>query len=102
MLELRPVCEHCGKELPPHSLEARICSFECTFCAECVAMILHDVCPNCGGGFCSRPIRPARRWKDNNYLGGAPATTNRIVNPVDSDIHRQFSQPLLQIAPHER
>ena len=49
-LALRPTCEHCDKPLPPDSAEARICSFECTFCADCVEHVLHNVCPNCGGG----------------------------------------------------
>ena len=49
MLELRPTCEHCNTALPPESPDARICSYECTFCADCVAHVLHDVCPNCGG-----------------------------------------------------
>lgn len=51
MLELRPTCEHCNRALPPASLEARICSYECTFCAACVEGVLGNVCPNCGGGF---------------------------------------------------
>ena len=51
MLELRPTCENCNKLLPPDSLEAMICSFECTFCKKCVDEILKNVCPNCGGGF---------------------------------------------------
>ena len=55
--------------------EARICSFECTFCASCADEVLADVCPNCGGGFAARPIRPARNWKDGNYLGVYPAGT---------------------------
>ncbi len=59
MLELRPNCEMCDKDLPPESPEARICSYECTFCADCVDRVLHNVCPNCAGGFVPRPIRPA-------------------------------------------
>lgn len=59
MLELRPLCEHCATALPPSSTDARICSFECTFCARCVGELLANVCPNCGGGFSPRPIRPA-------------------------------------------
>ncbi|WP_131728522.1 DUF1272 domain-containing protein, partial [Achromobacter xylosoxidans] len=51
MLELRPSCEHCDADLPPASTEARICSFECTFCARCADEVLGNVCPNCGGGF---------------------------------------------------
>jgi hypothetical protein len=48
MLELRPTCEHCNKPLPPDSLEARICTYECTFCAACVESVLGNVCPNWG------------------------------------------------------
>jgi len=54
-LELRPNCEYCDKDLPPASTEAQICSYECTFCADCVDNILYNVCPNCGGGFVPRP-----------------------------------------------
>ena len=59
-LALRPTCEHCNRPLPPDSLDARICSFECTFCAKCVEEVLGNVCPNCGGGFAVRPVRPKR------------------------------------------
>ncbi len=59
MLELRPDCERCGRDLPPDSPDARICTFECTFCADCVEGPLGGVCPNCGGNFERRPIRPA-------------------------------------------
>ncbi|MEM6782179.1 MAG: DUF1272 domain-containing protein [Bacteroidota bacterium] len=59
MLQLRPACERCGAALPPDSPDARICSFECTFCAACVDGPFAGVCPNCGGGFVPRPIRPA-------------------------------------------
>jgi hypothetical protein len=51
MLELRPTCENCNKALPADSIEARICTCECTFCAACVDNVLENVCPNCGGGF---------------------------------------------------
>ena len=71
MLELRPDCERCGGDLPPDSAEARICSFECTFCAACVDGPLGGVCPNCGGGFERRPIRPAAA------LARFPASTAR-------------------------
>jgi hypothetical protein len=69
MLELRPTCENCNRALPPASLEARICTYECTFCADCVDGLLCNVCPNCGGGFMPRPIRPATNWKNDNFLG---------------------------------
>lgn len=75
MLELRPCCENCGKGLPPDAADAMICSFECTFCRECVDEILHGKCPNCGGGLQKRPIRPA------NLLEKYPASTKRIFNP---------------------
>ena len=58
-LQLRPNCEYCDKDLPPNATDARICSYECTFCADCADNKLHNVCPNCGGGFVPRPIRPA-------------------------------------------
>jgi len=75
VLELRPTCEHCNKALPADSTEARICSYECTFCAHCVETVLGNVCPNCGGGFAPRPIRPARNLKGDNFLGKDPAGT---------------------------
>jgi hypothetical protein len=59
MLEIRPQCENCGKALPNESKEAMICSFECTFCKECVETVLKNECPNCGGGLEKRPVRPA-------------------------------------------
>jgi len=71
MLELRPDCERCGCDLPPDSANARICSFECTFCAPCVDDLLQGVCPNCGGNFEPRPIRPA------DTLERFPASTVR-------------------------
>ena len=59
MLQLKPACETCGKELPPESGDARICSFECTFCVDCAEGKHQGTCPNCGGSFEKRPIRPA-------------------------------------------
>ncbi|MEM1041810.1 MAG: DUF1272 domain-containing protein [Bacteroidota bacterium] len=59
MLDLRPACERCGTALPPDSTDAFICSFECTFCRACVEGKLAGICPNCGGSFARRPIRPA-------------------------------------------
>ena len=66
MLEIRPTCEHCARLLPPESSDAMICTFECTFCALCVETVLSNVCPNCGGGFSPRPIRPATNWVRGN------------------------------------
>jgi hypothetical protein len=59
MLQLKPNCECCNGDLPPESTEAWICSFECTFCTRCVIGRLGRHCPNCGGEFVRRPIRPA-------------------------------------------
>jgi hypothetical protein len=73
MLELRPNCECCDKNLPPDSAEAMICTFECTFCADCVENVLKGVCPNCGGNLVVRPIRPAAKLANN------PASTKRVL-----------------------
>lgn len=102
MLELRPTCEHCDKALPPASTEARICSFECTFCARCVDEVLGDVCPNCGGGFAARPIRPAGNWKGDNFLGRHPAGTKRKHRPVDPVAHAAFAQRLKDLPAEQR
>jgi hypothetical protein len=102
MLELRPSCENCNTLLPPASLEARICSYECTFCADCVLDVLHDVCPNCGGGFVPRPIRPSRNWKDGNFLGKDPAGTKVTFKPVDPDAFAEFAAPIRDVAPDRR
>jgi hypothetical protein len=73
MLELRPNCECCDRDLPPQSVEARICTFECTFCATCAEDVLREYCPICGGNLVARPVRPAR------LLAKAPASGNRVL-----------------------
>jgi hypothetical protein len=102
MLELRPTCEHCNRPLPPSSTEARICSYECTFCATCVDEVLRNVCPNCGGGFVPRPIRPAGNWTDGNFLGKDPASTTVRHRPVDPEAHAELVRRLRGIPPAER
>ena len=102
MLELRPVCEHCAKALPPASSEARICSFECTFCAACASGVLSNVCPNCGGGFAPRPVRPAADRKGGNYLGRYPASSTVKHRPVDAAAHAALVARIGGIAPEER
>jgi len=102
VLELRPSCEHCNRALPPASPEARICSFECTFCARCVDEVLANVCPNCGGGFAPRPVRPASHHKGDNYLGKYPASTATRHRPVDAAAHALFSAQLKQLPPEQR
>lgn len=102
MLILKPSCEHCNTLLPPDSTEARICSFECTFCADCVEQILHNVCPNCGGGFCVRPVRPSKEWKPGAFLGQRPASSTVVYKPVDREVHETFSANLRHIPPEQR
>lgn len=100
-LELRPICEHCAVELPPSSANAMICSFECTFCRACVEQ-LQDVCPNCGGGFCDRPIRPSQNWKSDSDLSHHPAATARLHRPVDFGVHREFARAIASIPALQR
>lgn len=102
MLDLRPTCEHCNKPLPPHAGDAMICSFECTFCAACVHDLLHDVCPNCGGGFTPRPIRPRENRRNGNYLGCYPAATCAVHSPVDLDAHALLVAQCAPIPPERR
>jgi hypothetical protein len=102
MLQLRPSCEHCNKALPPDSAEARICSFECTFCADCVETVLANVCPNCGGGFAPRPVRPARDWKGGNHLGKYPASTTPTHRPVNAAAHAAFVAAIGDLPPQRR
>ncbi|MDJ0778608.1 MAG: DUF1272 domain-containing protein [Gammaproteobacteria bacterium] len=102
MLELRPNCEFCDRELPPASTAARICSYECTFCADCVEQVLHNVCPNCGGGFTPRPIRPRGEYRPGVGLGHHPASTRRVhANRKRADIDG-LSRRLRDLAPELR
>lgn len=102
MLELRPTCEHCDTALPPDSADARICSFECTFCVRCVDEVLHNVCPNCGGGFERRAIRPARDWKGGNFLGKYPGGIPRVHHPVDRRAHDALVARVGGLSPAKR
>ena len=102
MIKLRPTCENCNKPLPPDSLEARICTYECTFCDTCVDTILHNTCPNCGGGFVPRPIRPSKNWKDDNYLGADPASTKVKYRPVNLEEHAKIMAAQNGLPPEKR
>ncbi|MBS0428696.1 MAG: DUF1272 domain-containing protein [Proteobacteria bacterium] len=102
MLELRPTCEHCNTALPPASTQARICSFECTFCADCAEVLLQNVCPNCGGGFQPRPIRPARAWVGTTSLTSRPASTTAKHRPVDLAAHAALVAAQHGLAPPDR
>jgi hypothetical protein len=75
MLELRPNCECCDRDLAPDSPEAMICTYECTFCRQCVHERLQGRCPNCGGNFTPRPIRPPDALRQD------PASTTRVLAP---------------------
>ncbi|NEX91906.1 DUF1272 domain-containing protein [Caulobacter sp. 17J65-9] len=101
-LELRPNCEFCDKDLPPAATDARICTYECTFCADCVEQRLADVCPNCGGGFAPRPIRPATEWRPGlSVAQRPPSTVRRSLNYGLADI-QALSLRLRDIPPEQR
>ena len=101
-LELRPNCELCDRELPPHSLHARICTFECTFCAECVDSKLKNVCPNCGGGFTARPIRPVRAWRPGLCVATRPPSQKRVHTAYSIAEIDTFSAKVRDVPPEER
>lgn len=96
MLDLRPTCENCNKSLPPNSVEAMICSYECTFCRDCVDQILENVCPNCGGGFERRPIRPKDELSQN------PAKEKVVFKPIDLSSFQIFLKKFKSVPPEER
>ena len=96
MLELRPTCENCDKPLPPNSQEAMICTYECTFCATCVTEILENVCPNCGGGFEKRPVRPKKELEKN------PPKGKKVYKPVDLVTFQELKKTNININPKDR
>ena len=102
MLELRPNCEWCDKELPPDAADARICSYECTFCADCVATHLGNVCPNCGGGFEKRPVRSRIERRPGVSLAHQPASAKRVHLKYDRTDIAAFVAGLRAIPPAER
>ena len=102
MLDLRPNCELCDKDLPPEAADARICTYECTFCATCVDDVLHNVCPNCGGGFEARPIRPAKAWREETGPVNDPPTAQRRHTPYAREEIEAFTETLRNVPPRER
>ena len=102
MLELRPICEHCACRLSPDSSTAMICSYECTFCRDCVDTVLQGVCPNCGGGFVARPVRPAREWVEGTGIAHHPPSAVPRHRPVDPEVHRVLLARLAGLPPAER
>ena len=101
-LELRPNCEYCDKDLPPEALDARICSFECTFCADCVEHKLSNVCPNCGGGLTPRPIRPANEWRKGLSVATRPPSAKRVHLSHSAEEIAAFSAQVKATAPERR
>ncbi|MBQ0733200.1 DUF1272 domain-containing protein [Aquimarina celericrescens] len=101
MLEIRPTCENCNKSLPNHSSEAMICSFECTFCKDCVAVILQNVCPNCGGGFEKRPTRP-ENCLTGNCVEKYPLGSRIVHKSVDEDKFQKILETFRDIEPRKR
>ena len=101
-LELRPNCEFCDIDLPPDSLNARICTYECTFCASCVEIELANVCPNCGGGFEKRPIRPVQEHRPGLSVAKRPPSTTRHHLSYDKADIAAFSARLRETPPHVR
>lgn len=104
MLTLKPNCEWCDRDLAPDASDARICSYECTYCAHCVVTVLHNVCPTCGGGFTPRPIRPKKPPRPGINLGLAhhPASTDRIKSRWSKANVETLSKKLRDTDPSER
>jgi hypothetical protein len=102
MLEIRPNCECCDKDLLPDSTEAMICTYECTFCITCVEDVLHNVCPNCGGGCAQRPIRPKTERRSGLSLKHQPASRNRVHTKYSIEELKSFSDEFKNIKPQER
>lgn len=96
MLQLKPQCESCGRQLLPNATDAMICSFECTFCRQCVENVLHNTCPNCGGGFEKRPIRPG------DSLRAYPASEEPVTVGIDQDQHLEFLRMYRGLPPERR
>jgi hypothetical protein len=101
-LELRPNCECCDRDLPPSSTDARICTYECTFCADCVDRVLLNVCPNCGGGFAPRPIRPATEWRPGLSIAKRPPSAERVHLSYSLEEIAAHSARIRHIPPEER
>ncbi|HEY4829109.1 MAG TPA: DUF1272 domain-containing protein [Solirubrobacteraceae bacterium] len=102
MLALRPNCELCDVDLPPDSADARICTYECTFCVECVENVLRNVCPNCGGNLVARPIRPRRAWRPGAGLEHDPADTERRSVRYTLEEVSRLSEELRDVPPEQR
>lgn len=102
MLEIRPNCEYCDGDLPPDSTSARICSYECTFCTDCVQTVLENVCPNCGGGFVARPIRPRKEFRPGVGLEHQAASSKRVHTRYSQKEISSFAAAIKALKPQHR
>ena len=105
MLELRPNCELCDRDLPPDALDARICSYECTYCAACADQVLRNVCATCGGGLAPRPIRPRQAYRAPQVSLGLlfhPAGETRKHSRWSRDEIAAMTARLSAVPPEER
>ena len=102
MLELRPNCELCDRDLPPESTDALICTYECTFCVDCVEDVLRNVCPNCGGGFTPRPIRPAAARRPGVSREHQPPQTERVLTKWSKEEIVAFAAEHAGVDPEDR
>ena len=104
VLDLRPNCELCDKDLSPQSFDARICTYECTYCAQCAENVLHNVCINCGGNLCPRPIRPLKSWRPEEKLGllNHPASAKRVLTPYSAQDIAAHVARIKDIPPQKR
>ncbi len=102
MLQLKPNCEFCDADLAPGSEHARICSYECTFCADCVDNVLGNVCPNCGGGFVARPIRPSTARREGVSLAHQPPSGERVHTKYSREEITAFAAAARDVAPQNR
>ena len=102
MLILKPNCECCDKDLKADSSDAMICSYECTFCRKCVEEVLLDVCPNCGGGFAPRPIRPKVARRPGVSIEHQPPSTQRVQTTYSTAELREFAESAKDIKPELR
>ena len=102
MLQLKPNCECCDKDLPADSTDAMMCSYECTFCSDCVTNVLQNVCPNCGGGFVARPIRPQHEHRPGVSLKHQQPSTERVHSSYSREELAAFAEGIKDIPPAER
>ncbi len=96
MLEIRLNCENCNKSLPNESSEVMICTYECTFCTDCVENIMLNVCPNCGGGFEKRPTRPKEE------LIKHPPRKEEVYKPINMETFNKLLNKNRNINPRKR